>query len=133
MKTESKSYSSWAAMMQRCYNPNDSHFNLYGGRGIAVCDRWQESENFVEDMGERPVGHSIERIDNDQGYSPENCKWIPMGMQQRNTRKTKLTMVAAREIRMLSKRGYSQRELAKEFGVSPGSIQQVLENRTWKA
>ena len=76
LKKKHPLYDTWNAMKQRCYNPNNNDFHNYGGRGITVCQRWLDDFwNFVEDMGDRPDGHSIDRIENDQGYSPDNCKW----------------------------------------------------------
>jgi hypothetical protein len=72
-------------MLERCSRTNHPAFHRYGGRGITVCQRWRESFwAFVEDMGERPAGASIERIDNDKGYEPGNCKWATSKEQQRN-------------------------------------------------
>lgn len=76
----------WRDMVARCTNPKVMHFRYYGGRGITVCERWKDYLNFLADMGECPDFHSIERINNDLGYSPENCKWIPKRLQARNTR-----------------------------------------------
>ena len=77
----------WYSMKHRCSKPNSPRFHYYGGRGIQVCQRWQDSfEDFVEDMGPKPKGYSIDRIDNDKGYSPENCKWSSSAEQQRNKR-----------------------------------------------
>lgn len=82
------SYRSWARMIQRCHNPNNTNWKYYGGRGIAVCDRWRTYENFVADMGEPPIGHSIERLEVNGNYEPSNCIWADHRTQMRNTRKT---------------------------------------------
>jgi len=81
-----REYNIWQSMKARCKNPSNSHYKNYGGRGIIVCDRWKESfVNFLTDMGMRPSDeHSIERINNDGNYEPENCKWGTEGEQQRN-------------------------------------------------
>jgi hypothetical protein len=77
-------YQSWDHMKQRCLNPNNDSYASYGGRGITVCERWLTFENFLADMGERPKRKSIERVDNDKGYYPENCVWATRQRQQLN-------------------------------------------------
>lgn len=73
-------------MRQRCLNPHVFGYKRYGGRGISVCDRWLNSfENFFADMGERPAGKTLERIENDLGYSPNNCRWATHKEQSANT------------------------------------------------
>lgn len=83
---ESLSHASWRAMLSRCINCKDASYKFYGARGITVCDRWHVFENFLEDMGERPVGMEIDRVDNSQGYAPGNCRWVTHKQNGRNTR-----------------------------------------------
>lgn len=79
-----RTYRIWGGMKRRCLNRNDPAFPHYGGRGIKVCDRWMAYANFLADMGECPPGFSIERINVNGNYEPENCKWIPQSDQQNN-------------------------------------------------
>lgn len=82
-------YVTWVKMRKRCNNEKDKDYHSYGARGIKVCARWEESfVNFLEDMGDRPKGHSLDRVDNDLGYSKENCKWSTPTEQSRNTRRS---------------------------------------------
>ncbi len=68
-------YYTWCKMLERCSNPKQDHYDMYGGRGITVCERWLKFANFLADMGERPAGTTLHRIDNDKGYEPGNCEW----------------------------------------------------------
>ena len=89
-KQFSSEYYSWMAMKQRCTNPNNKDYKDYGGRGIKVCDRWLNSfEKFFEDMGERPKGTTIERLNFNGNYEPINCEWATKEQQNRNRRNVK--------------------------------------------
>ncbi len=84
-KNESKEYHAWEGMIGRCTNKKNLRYYQYGGRGVTVCNRWLKFENFYQDMGDCPVGHSLDRIDNNMGYEPLNCRWATPEQQQRNT------------------------------------------------
>ena len=86
-QSKTPTYSIWKGMHKRCKNPKDKNFKNYGGRGISVCPEWSAYEVFYRDMGERPSNkHSIDRKDNEKGYSSDNCQWATQGMQSNNSR-----------------------------------------------
>ena len=92
-------YEAWHAMKQRCLNPNHKAWKNYGGRGITVCRKWANSfEAFLLDMGERPDGASLDRIDNAKGYRPSNCRWSTAVEQARNRRTNKVFIVAKKRM-----------------------------------
>lgn len=87
-------YNSWARMLDRCTNPRNNRFHRYGGRGVAVCDRWSSFDLFLEDMGGSWFhGASIDRVDNDGGYCAENCRWATPSEQSNNRASTRLINV----------------------------------------
>lgn len=82
----SPTYRSWQGMIMRCHNPQRKCFEYYGARGITVCEQWHDFKNFLSDMGQRPEGLSLERINNDGNYEPNNCKWATRLEQTNNKR-----------------------------------------------
>lgn len=87
--TDTVLHNLWMGMLSRCSNKNEKSYPRYGGRGISVCDRWKESfVNFKNDVGERPDGCSLDRINNDGNYEPGNVRWATRAVQARNTRRT---------------------------------------------
>lgn len=82
--TSTLTYRVWSSMLERCRNSSHHAYDRYGGRGITVCRRWYVFENFLGDMGKKPKGRSIDRIDNDGNYTPNNCRWATLSQQNTN-------------------------------------------------
>jgi hypothetical protein len=109
----------WQNMRARCYDSNHDHYLNYGGRGIAVCKRWQSFKNFLADMGKRPSPrHSIERRENDGNYTLKNCKWAVDSIQRRNTRRNHWIKFAGRT--------QCLHDWARELGIWPNTIYRRL-------
>lgn len=138
-KWQHPSYKTWKHMIDRCTNPKNPAYYRYGGAGITVCDRWLDINNFIDDMGEKPTGYSIDRIDNSKGYYLENCRWADNATQARNRGMVKLTEALAEEIRSLPRiakngrgEGYTRQQIANMYGVSVATIKKVLSGAYWK-
>lgn len=103
--THGMSYSptwySWCCMKNRCIYPNNPSFRNYGGKGIKVCDRWKKFTNFLEDMGVKPDGAQLDRLDSAKDYAPDNCRWATTAEQARN-RNTNLRLSAFGETKILA-------------------------------
>lgn len=87
---KSAEYNAWCNMKARCTNPNNPQYKDYGGRGITFCPEWAVFKQFLNDMGPKPEGLTLERVDNEKGYSPTNCEWRPMLENCNNRRTSKL-------------------------------------------
>lgn len=93
-QTGSRLYKVWSGMIERCESPTHHAWEHYGGRGIAVCKRWRRNfQAFADDMGPRPKGYCIDRIDNNLGYSPDNCRWVSKIVSTRNRRNSTMVEV----------------------------------------
>jgi hypothetical protein len=111
--THTTEYNIWMTMKARCGNPSHISYRAYGGRGIKVCQRWESFDNFFADMGVRPPGHSLDRIDNDGDYEPGNCRWATMPEQARNS-------TIARHV-TIGDRSQCIVDWLLEFGISAGT------------
>lgn len=136
-------YSTYVAMKGRCHAPSHDHFALYGGRGITVCAEWRDSfDSFREWANGNGYarGLQIDRIDNDKGYCPENCRFVTAAQNCRNKRArtrtirtyTKLDTSRVREVRHLLADGLSQRVIAQRMRVSPSAVGAIKAGRTWR-
>jgi hypothetical protein len=126
----SPTYITWINMKSRCATHRHSMSKYYADRGIKICKRWLHSfENFLADMGEKPPGLTLERINNGIGYRPSNCKWATRSDQSRNTRYTKLTREKAGLIRKDRRSGPA---IARDYGISLTLVHKVKAGEIWR-
>ena len=129
-------YTIWVNMKQRCYNSKTDNYEIYGGRGITICDEWfNSSEMFIKwslSNGYKE-GLQINRINNDGNYEPSNCDWVTAKENCNNRRPLKIILEIANEIRYLWKtKNYTQKELSIKFDVSQSTISTIVNNKRWK-
>lgn len=135
-----REYNSWDHMKQRCLNKRNSAYEYYGGRGITVCKRWLEKpdgfHNFLEDMGPRPEGCSLDRIDNDKGYSKDNCRWANQSIQSYNQRSdehsTKHIGVSVSYVGKNKKPLYIA-NITKDYDLYRASFDNMIDALIWRA
>lgn len=116
--TNTKTWKVWSSMWERCTNEASPHFKGYGARGISVCERWKEFPNFLEDMGVKPAGKSLDRINNNGNYEPSNCRWADCKTQSRNRRSSVVVNLNGRAV--------LSAEIADALGVDPSVISRRL-------
>lgn len=114
MPARTRVYAAWNSMIYRCYNEKAPNYENYGGRGISVCDRWMDFENFLIDMGIPPDGFSLDRIDNGDQYSPENCRWADVQTQSNNRRTNTFIEINGERLTLT--------EVSRKFGIHKDTI-----------
>lgn len=132
-KQHTPTYNSWSQMRKRCLCKTAEQYPRYGGRGIKICEQWASFEAFAADMGERPAGMTLDRIDNDGDYSPDNCRWVPTVMQVRNRSNTVIVEAFGQKLPLAEwaqKLGlsYDTLLLRKRRGLSPEAILSLAYN-----
>lgn len=124
-------YKSWSSMWDRCRNPNRPCWIRYGGAGITVDPRWVAFSNFLADMGERPDGTSLDRIDTLKGYGPDNCRWATRLQQARNTKDNRINEKTAATIKARLDNGERASDLATEYAIPRDLVAGIAKGKLW--
>lgn len=127
----SGAYVTWAAMIQRTSDENSIGWKFYGGRGIKVCDAWKTFSGFYSDMGDRPEGMSLDRINSNGDYEKSNCRWATVLEQARNRRGLKMDRLKVEMLRYLASRGVKRSELAALCGISVTHTAYIITRQCW--
>lgn len=141
----SPTYRTWRSMLNRCSDPKSVGWRYYGGKGVTVCERWMLFTSFLADMGLRPKGMTLDRIDGDKGYEPSNCRWATRSQQMvnRNTRcfargerhhSSKVTVQQVQDIRankLLCR--VTLKELAARYGLSISQVHNITSGKHWRS
>jgi hypothetical protein len=128
--TGTRTHRAWMRMHERCRRDDGAEY--YRDCGITVCERWASFRAFLADMGECPPGRTLDRIRNELGYKPGNCRWATASTQTRNRRFTKLTPELVIEIHERMDRGESGASVARDIGVTPVTVNDARHGRTWR-
>lgn len=128
-RIQEREYRAWVQAKYRCSNPSAHAYERYGGRGIYMSKIWRDSyEQFLMDMGRAPAGTTLDRIDNERGYEPGNCRWATPKQQAQNRRNMKLNQANVVQIRQDSG---TAREVAEEYGVHPSTVSRIRQGVRW--
>lgn len=123
-------FNTWSGAIDRCHNPDNKAFAHYGGRGIVVCERWRTSfDAFVADMGPRPPGMSLDRVDVNGPYSPDNCRWADAFTQARNKRNTKLSLKDVADVIAAANAGHPPEAVAVFYGITGAYVRKLAADR----
>lgn len=121
-----RAYKSWDSMIQRCRNPKNPNYARYGATGVTFDERWSIFPNFFEDMGERPIGTSLDRIDPSGNYTKLNCRWADAKVQSRNRRMRITTYEEAEMAREMYASGYKPKQISELLNITPGSVNGII-------
>jgi len=130
--TGTRTHNTYKNMVKRCYYSGHSSYKWYGAKGIGVCDRWRASfYNFLEDMGQAPEGMTLDRIDRNEDYGPDNCRWATPAEQIQNSSSAKMTQEDRDKARDLAASGWRYVDIATILGVSATTVSNYIKGESW--